>query len=125
MHIGNLAMNTKLMFSSATDLWATPQDFFDKLNEEFQFQLDVCATAENAKCEKYYTKDQDGLNMPWVGTCWCNPPYGREIGRWVKKAFESSVRGQLLSCYYLAEQIRDGFMTISMVKPRLGLLKGG
>ena len=93
MHIGNLAMNTKLMFSSATDLWATPQDFFDKLNEEFHFQLDVCATAENAKCEKYYTKDQDGLNMPWIGICWCNPPYGREIGRWVKKAFESSVRG--------------------------------
>lgn len=86
-------MNTKLMFSSATDLWATPQDFFDKLNEEFHFQLDVCATAENAKCEKYYTKDQDGLNMPWIGICWCNPPYGREIGRWVKKAFESSVRG--------------------------------
>lgn len=117
-------MNTKLMFSSATDLWATPQDFFDKLNEEFHFQLDVCATAENAKCEKYYTKDQDGLNMPWIGICWCNPPYGREIGRWVKKAFESSVRGgQLLSCYYLAERIRDGFMTTYTERPKFGSLK--
>ena len=83
-------MNTKLMFSSETDMWATPQDFFDKLNEEFNFQLDVCATAENAKCEKYYTKEQDGLSMPWTGTCWCNPPYGRDIGKWVAKAYASS-----------------------------------
>ena len=87
-------MNTKLMFSSETDMWATPQDFFDKLNEEFNFQLDVCATAENAKCEKYYTKEQDGLSMPWTGTCWCNPPYGRDIGKWVAKAYASSAGGE-------------------------------
>ena len=119
-------MNTKLMFSSETDMWATPQDFFDKLNEEFNFQLDVCATAENAKCEKYYTKEQDGLSMPWTGTCWCNPPYGRDIGKWVAKAYASSAGGeQRLLCYYLAELIRDGFTTISMVKPKFGLLKGG
>lgn len=83
-------MNTGTMFSSKTDLWETPQDFFNKLNEEFHFTLDVCATAENAKCEKYYTKAQDGLRMPWSGTVWCNPPYGRKIGEWVQKAAESN-----------------------------------
>lgn len=55
------------MFSSATDEWATPQDFFDKLDAEFHFDLDVCATPENAKCARYYTKVQDGLKQPWGG----------------------------------------------------------
>ena len=86
-------MNTDVMFSSKSDLWATPQDFFDKLNEEFRFTLDVCAIPENAKCENYYTPEQDGLSMPWKGVCWCNPPYGREIGQWVRRAFFASVTG--------------------------------
>lgn len=80
-------MNTDVMFSSATDLWATPQDFFDKLNDEFHFTLDACALPSNAKCEKYYTPDDNGLVKDWDGTVWCNPPYGREIGKWVRKAF--------------------------------------
>ena len=83
-------INTELMFSSNTDLWATPQDFFDNLNAEFDFDVDVCASPENAKCDTYFTKEQDGLLQPWVGTCWCNPPYGREIGKWVQKAYASS-----------------------------------
>ena len=77
-------MNTELMFSSKTDLWETPQDLFDKLNNEFQFTLDVCATPENAKCDNFYTKEQDGLKYPWKGAVWCNPPYGRGIGQWVR-----------------------------------------
>lgn len=86
-------MNTQVMFSSATDMWATPQDFFDNLNNEFGFEIDVCATAENAKCKTFYTKEQNGLEMPWNGVCWCNPPYGREIGKWVERAYTSSVGG--------------------------------
>ena len=86
-------MNTELMFSSKTDLWETPQDLFDKLNKEFHFALDVCATPENAKCEEFYTKEQDGLKQPWKGTVWCNPPYGRQIGEWVRRAFLASVSG--------------------------------
>ena len=79
------------MFSSSTDLWATPQDFFDRLNAEFDFDIDVCASPENAKCERYFTKEQDGLSQLWGGmTCWCNPPYGREVGKWVQKAYISS-----------------------------------
>lgn len=79
-------MNADLMFSSKTDLWETPQDFFDELDKEFHFDLDVCALPENAKCEKYYTPELDGLIQPWKGTVWCNPPYGREISNWVRKA---------------------------------------
>ena len=82
-------MQTDVMFSSATDEWETPQDFFDRLDAEFRFDLDVCATPQNAKCKTYFTKADDGLTQDWIGTCWCNPPYGREIGKWVKKASES------------------------------------
>ena len=81
------------MFSSATDNWSTPQDFFDKLNDEFHFTLDVCADENNHKCEHYYTKEIDGLSSPWIGTVWCNPPYGRKIGEWVRRAYISSQIG--------------------------------
>lgn len=86
-------MNTAVMFSSATDLWATPQDFFDELDAEFHFDLDVCALPENAKCATYYTPEQDGLNQPWVGTVWCNPPYGRQIGKWVERGAQAAQNG--------------------------------
>ena len=85
-------------FSSATDLWATPSEFFDKLNEEFCFQVDVCATPDNAKCKKFYTKNDDGLAQDWRGVCWMNPPYGREIGAWMKKAHESARGGATVVC---------------------------
>lgn len=78
------------MFSSATDLWATPQDFFDELDAEFHFDLDVCALPENAKCATYYTPEQDGLKQPWTGTVWCNPPYGRQIGKWVERGAQAA-----------------------------------
>lgn len=83
-------MNTDLMFSSKTDLWATPQKFFDKLSSVFRFETDVCALAENAKCERYFTPEMDGLAQTWTGVCWMNPPYGREIGKWVEKAYKSA-----------------------------------
>ena len=86
-------MNTDVMFSSKTDLWETPQDFFDDLDLGFHFDLDVCALPKNAKCGRYYTPEEDGLAQPWEGTCWLNPPYGREIGRWVKKAADSATGG--------------------------------
>jgi phage N-6-adenine-methyltransferase len=84
-------MNTALMFSSETDLWATPQNFFDELDKEFHFTLDPCATPENAKCKKYYTVKEDGLKQDWQGeTVFCNPPYGKAIKNWVKKCYEES-----------------------------------
>ena len=86
------------MMSSNTDMWATPQDFFNKLNAEFNFQCDVCAVDDNAKCDKYYSPEEDGLQQEWQGVCWMNPPYGRVIGEWVKKAYESSLNGATVVC---------------------------
>ena len=90
-------MNTDLMFSSKTDLWSTPQDFFDKLNDEFNFDLDPCSTNENAKCKKHYTKEENGLIQDWGGhKVFCNPPYGRELKDWVKKCSEESKKSNTL-----------------------------
>ncbi|PGM47390.1 DNA N-6-adenine-methyltransferase [Bacillus thuringiensis] len=86
------------MFTSNTDLWYTPIDFFNKLNDEFSFEIDVCALPENAKCDKYFTPEMDGLKQEWKGVCWMNPPYGRVIGGWVKKAYESSLNGATVVC---------------------------
>lgn len=74
-------------------MWETPQYLFDELNKEFNFNLDVCATKENAKCKNYYTTTQNGLLQEWFGSVWCNPPYGKEISKWIEKAYESSLRG--------------------------------
>lgn len=86
-------MNTDVMFSSKSDLWETPQDLFDRLDAEFGFDLDACATPENAKCAAYYTPEMDGLSQPWKGTVWCNPPYGHQVCRWVEKAARSALEG--------------------------------
>lgn len=79
------------MFSSQTDNWATPQWLFNKLDKEFSFTLDACASADNAKCAKYYTREQDGLKQNWGGQrVFCNPPYGKEIGKWVAKCSDEA-----------------------------------
>jgi site-specific DNA-methyltransferase (adenine-specific) len=85
--------NRSVLFSSATSEWATPADLFAKLNKEFCFTLDVCATVENAKCERYFTKKEDGLVQPWTGRVWCNPPYGAAVAQWLHKGWESVQSG--------------------------------
>lgn len=77
-------------YSSSSPEWSTPQDLFDELHREFDFQLDVCATDVNAKCAMYFTEAEDGLAQPWTGRCWMNPPYGELISRWVEKAHEAA-----------------------------------
>lgn len=89
-------MKTETLFSSASCEWETPQDLFDALNDEFHFTLDACATPQNAKCKRYYTKHEDGLKQPWEGVVWCNPPYGRTIGEWVRKASEAAKAGAVV-----------------------------
>lgn len=88
-------------FSSKTDDWATPQDLFDKLNNHFNFTLDVCASDDNAKCSEYFTVDDDGLQQDWTrtsGAVWMNPPYGRGIGEWMRKAYEAGQQGKTVVC---------------------------
>jgi site-specific DNA-methyltransferase (adenine-specific) len=77
------------MYSNKTIEWSTPQDFFNILDREFNFTLDPCATLENAKCKKFYTIQDDGLKQSWkYETVFCNPPYEREISKWVKKCYD-------------------------------------
>lgn len=89
-------MNKALLSSEKMD-WRTPMGFFRKLDQEFQFVLDAAASPENAKCSLYFSPDDDGLHQSWQlgGAVFCNPPYGREIGKWVKKAYEEFVRGEV------------------------------
>lgn len=91
-------MITPGMFSSKTIECETPQWLFDALNKEFSFTLDVCANEQNAKCARFFTQHDDGLSQEWRGTCWMNPPYGRMIGKWIKKAYESSLLGSTVVC---------------------------
>ena len=90
-----MAVNQKALFSSNDMNWSTPQNLFDELDKEFHFTLDPCADDENHKCDRYYTKEQDGLAQDWSGeVVFCNPPYGRVIGRWVEKAFREVYAGK-------------------------------
>lgn len=84
-------------FSSKTNEWATPQCFFDRLDAEFNFTLDPCSDGLNAKCGKFYTQEDDGLTQSWTGErVFMNPPYGRVIGDWVRKAYEESQKGAMI-----------------------------
>jgi phage N-6-adenine-methyltransferase len=86
-------------FSSKTCEWPTPQAFFDALDDEFQFTLDPCSTDENAKCDKHFTVNENGLLQSWRGeTVFMNPPYGREISKWMEKAYRESRDGATVVC---------------------------
>lgn len=79
--------------------WETPPEFFAKLDAEFGFTLDVCATATNAKCARFFTPEVNGLSQEWgTEVCWMNPPYGREIPRWMEKAWSASQCGSTVIC---------------------------
>lgn len=83
-------MISEVLFSSKSDEWYTPQDLFNQLDSEFHFNLDPCATPESAKCERYFTKEQNGLTQKWGGSrVFCNPPYS-EISKWVEKAYRET-----------------------------------
>lgn len=89
-----MSIKKEALYSSRSEEWGTPQALFDELDKQFHFTLDPCSTDENAKCEKHYTKEQDGLLQDWGNeTVFCNPPYGKDIWKWCKKCYEHSVAG--------------------------------
>ena len=90
-------MNTVHFMSEKMD-WGTPQELFDRLNQEFHFTLDVCALPENAKCKRFFSPKENGLQQKWTSVCWMNPPYGREIEKWMEKALQESERGATVVC---------------------------
>lgn len=86
-----MSSDMKVHYSSKSNEWDTPPGFFKKLDKHYNFTLDPCATEDSAKCEKYYTVEDDGLSKSWAGeTVFMNPPYGRKIGTWIQKAYNES-----------------------------------
>lgn len=112
-------------YSSKTDLWATPQDFFNRLNEEFAFTLDPCSDGTNNKCDLYFTKEDDGLAQDWTHqTVFMNPPYGRVIGDWIRKAYEESERGATVVCLIPARTDTRYWHEYVMKAEEIRLVKG-
>jgi phage N-6-adenine-methyltransferase len=93
--------NKAALFSHARTEWETPHDLFVDAHATHGFTLDVCATTENAKCARYYTKEKDGLAQVWDGVVWCNPPYGRGVGAWLRKGAEELASGRCVVAVYL------------------------
>lgn len=115
-------MINKGLFTSNTDLWSTPQNLFDDLNKEFHFTLDPCSTHYNAKCEKYYTKEDDGLSQNWSNdVVFMNPPYGREIRKWIEKAYKSNTT---VVCLLPARTDTKWFHDFIYNKAEIRFLKG-
>lgn len=117
-------MINKGLFSSNSDNWETPLDLFERLDQEFNFDLDVCANSLNKKCDKYYTLEENGLIQEWKGNIWCNPPYGRNIGKWVKKAYESSLTGNLVVMLLPARTDTKWFHDYIYNKSEIRFIKG-
>jgi len=119
------------MFSSAYDAWATPQDFFDKLHKIHNFEIDVCAAKETRKCEKYFTKEDSCFDKNWhepslingYTVCFMNPPYGRKIGKFIKEAYEQSLRGAKVVCLLPARTDTKWFHDYC-VKGEIEFIKG-
>ena len=94
-------MRTKLHFSSATDNWSTPQELFNAMDAIYKFDLDVCADGNNAKCDKFYTETDNAFHQVWHRdgkSIWMNPPYGRKIIDWIRKAYIESQHGVTVVC---------------------------
>jgi len=116
----------KGLFSSATNEWSTPQDFFNKINSIYDFTLDPCCTKETAKCKTFFTKEDDGLRQSWEGhNVFMNPPYGNEIKHWVKKAYlESKKTDTLVACLIPARTDTKYWHDYCMKASEIMLVKG-
>lgn len=98
----------KAMVSSKSNEWATPQDLFNKLNEEFRFTLDPCSTHKNAKVKKHYTSEDDGLKKDWSNEIvFMNPPYGGHTRDWIEKAYTESLKGAKVVCLIVSATDRS------------------
>jgi phage N-6-adenine-methyltransferase len=141
----------KTLFSSETDLWATPQDFYDRLHSEFDFELDPCCNAENHKCWKYFTAEVDGLAQAWAPhTTFMNPPYRKPehickpnckkktcakrgyhndayipgTGDWIKKAYEEAQKGATVVALIPARTDTEFWHDYVMKAAEIRLVKG-
>jgi phage N-6-adenine-methyltransferase len=122
-------------FESNSNEWETPQSLFNELNREFNFTLDVAASIHNHKCLDYFDKEDDGLTFNWhkhnqtknkekAGSIWMNPPYGREIGKWIKKAHEESMLGATIVCLIPARTDTTYWHDFIFGKAEIRFIKG-
>lgn len=117
--------NIKTMLSSERMDWETPKELFDKLNKEFKFTLDPCATKENAKCNKFYTEEDNGLIQDWSGErVFVNPPYGSAIKSWVKKCFDEKDKAEIIVMLIPARTDTTYFHDYIYHKSEIRFIKG-
>lgn len=117
----------KTLFSSANNEWGTPQFLFEELNDKYHFTLDPCSTDENAKCSKHYTIEDNGLSKEWINEIvFCNPPYGKEIGKWAEKCYQESCKGVKIVMLVPARVDTKWFHNFIYQKPnvRIEFIKG-
>jgi site-specific DNA-methyltransferase (adenine-specific) len=112
------------LFASARTEWETPADLFAVLDREFAFTLDVCALPSNSKCAAFFSPADDALRRPWTGRCWMNPPYGREIAAWVRKAREAGRKHASVVCLLPARTDTAWWHQHVMRAPEIRLLRG-
>ena len=118
-------MNTDLMFSSKDDSWETPPSLFNILDMEFNFTLDPCCTKQTAKCKKFFTKEEDGLIQDWSkDIVFVNPPYGREIGKWVEKSYNEAKKGAKVVMLIPSRTDTNWFHDFIYNKAEIRFLKG-
>jgi site-specific DNA-methyltransferase (adenine-specific) len=118
-------MKTETLWSKDSAEWETPQDLFDSLDTLYRFDLDVAATAENTKCNRFFTKDDDGLAQNWGGSrVWCNPPYGRQIAKWVQKAYEESRKPGTIVAMLLPARTDTAWFHDYAMKGKVQFLRG-
>jgi len=110
--------------TSNSSVWETPTLFFQQLDDEFNFNLDPCCTHATAKCERHFTEAEDGLARPWDGKVFMNPPYGREIIKWVEKAYLESLRGALVVCLLPARTDTRWFHEWVLEKSEIRFVRG-
>lgn len=115
------------MFTSSTPEYSTPADLFEELDKEFNFNLDPCCTDENTKCNNYFTKAEDGLKQVWDGSVFMNPPYGRDIIKWMAKAHDAvkvSKTAQVVVCLVPSRTDTKWWHTYAMVADEVRFLRG-
>lgn len=118
-------MNTQVMFSSKSNEWATPQYLFDELNKRYGFNLDPSSTDENAKCCNHFTICDDGLKQSWGGyRVFCNPPYGREIGKWVEKGYTESLKPNTIVVMLLPARVDTKWFHDYCMKGKIEFIRG-
>ena len=124
LNVGLLIKNMDVHFSSKSNEWETPSEIFEALKSEFGFTLDPCCTEDNAKCAKFFTVKENGLQQDWSKeTVFMNPPYGREIGKWVKKAYHEAQKGAVVVCL-IPSRTDTGWWHRYCMKGEIRFIKG-